>query len=68
MSPVKEEAIKIIQALPDDITLKDILYHLYVREKVDEGLKALEDGNVVSQEEGERRVAEWVKSFGQSPL
>ena len=62
MSQVKEEAIKIIQALPDDITLKDILYHLYVREKVEEGLLALEEGQVVSQEEAERKVAEWVKA------
>jgi hypothetical protein len=68
MSQVKEKAIKLIESLPDDITLKDILYHLYVREKVEEGLMALNEGKVVSQEEAERRVAEWVKSFGQTPL
>jgi predicted transcriptional regulator len=63
MNHVKEEAIKIIQALPDDITLKDIRYHLHVHEKVQAGLLALEEGRVVSQEEAERKVAEWVKAL-----
>jgi predicted transcriptional regulator len=68
MSRVKEEAIKMIQSLPEDTSFKDILYHLYVREKVEEGLHAIDEGRVMTQEEAERRVAERVKSFGQSPL
>jgi hypothetical protein len=68
MGPAKAEVIKLIQALPDNVTLKDILYHLYVREKVDQGLTALKEGRVLSQDEAERRVAEWVTSFRQSPV
>ena len=59
MSPVKESAIRLIQSLPDDCTLDDIQYHLYVREKVEHGLAAVDAGRVVSQEEAERRIGEW---------
>ena len=66
MSVVKEDAIKLIQSLPDDCTLDDIHYHLYVRQKVERGRAAIDEGRVVSQEEAERRVAEWVTSSGLS--
>lgn len=67
MSQIKEEAVKLILSLPEDCTLEDIQYHLYVREKVERGIKAIDEGRLVSQEEAERRVTEWAKSSGPSP-
>ncbi len=64
MARVKEQAIELIKSLPDDSTLEDIQYHLYVCQKIEHGLKAVDEGRVVSQEEAERRAAEWVKSSG----
>ena len=63
--PIKEQAIELIRTLPDDCTLEDIQYHLYVRAKVDRGIKAIDECRVVSQEEAEKKVKEWVKSSGQ---
>ena len=37
--PIKEQAIELIRTLPDDCTLEDIQYHLYVRAKVENGIK-----------------------------
>lgn len=68
MSLVKDQAIRLIQSLPDDCSIEDIQYHLHVQQKVEHGLAAIEAGQFVSQEEAERRVAEWVKSTGPSPL
>ena len=48
MSPLKEAVIRLIQSLPDDCTLEDIQYHLYVREKVEAGLRDVAEGRVVS--------------------
>ena len=45
-------------------TFEDIQYHLYVREKVTRGMAAADEGRVVSHEEAERRVAEWLRSYG----
>jgi predicted transcriptional regulator len=64
MSPVKEAAIRLIQSLPEDCTFEDIQYHLYVREKVERGLQAVETGDVVSEEEADRRITQWLESFG----
>lgn len=63
--PIKEQAIELIKSLPDDCTLEDIQYHLYVRAKVERGIEAIDEGRVVSQEEAEKKVKEWVKSSGQ---
>ena len=63
---IKEQAIELIKSLPDDCTLEDIQYHLYVREKVERGIKAIDEGKVVSQEEAEKKVKECLKSSGQN--
>jgi hypothetical protein len=64
VSQFKEDMIKLIQSLPDDCTLDDLYYHLYVREKVQRGIAAIDAGQVVSREEFERRLAPWRKSSG----
>ena len=66
MSPVKKAAIQLIRSLPETCTFEDIQYHLYVREKVEAGIQAIEDGEVVSEKEADRRITEWLESFGQN--
>jgi predicted transcriptional regulator len=57
MSIVKEEAKKLVESLPDDATWDDLMYQIYVRTKIEEGLAADEAGDVVPQEEVEKRFA-----------
>lgn len=64
MTRVRDQVIELIKTLPEDSTLEDIHYHLYVREKVEHGLKAIDEGLLVSQAEAEKRVHEWLKSSG----
>ena len=61
---VKAQMAKMLETLPEDCTWEDIQYHIYVREKIERGLAAIEAGNVISQEEAERHVDEWLKSSG----
>jgi hypothetical protein len=67
MSVVYDEVVRLIQSLPDDCTIAEIQYHLYVRQKVERGLAAVDAGRTVSQAEAERRVEGWLKSDGPSP-
>jgi predicted transcriptional regulator len=60
MQSVKEEAIQLIRRLPDDTTLEDIQYHLYVQQKVQRGMQDVEEGRVYTQEEVEKRMKRWV--------
>ena len=57
---LKNQVVSFINSLPDDSTLEDIQYHLYVREKVEQGMKAIEEGRLVSQEDAEAKVKKWL--------
>jgi predicted transcriptional regulator len=60
MAAIKEQVIKIIQALPEDVTLDDIMAKLYFKLQVDAGLRELDEGKGISHEEVEKRMAKWL--------
>jgi hypothetical protein len=53
---LKEEALRIIEGLPDDATWEDLQYEVYLRQSIEAGLKAAWEGRVVSSEEVRRRL------------
>ena len=57
----KQEVQELLQELPDDATLEDIQYHIYVKQKIAQGLADVRAGRVVSQEEVEKRFARWLE-------
>jgi hypothetical protein len=61
MGSAKKQALELIQQLPEESSLEDIQYHLYVREKVERGLRDLKAKRVLTQKEVERRMAKWLK-------
>ncbi|HYJ87926.1 MAG TPA: hypothetical protein VEW46_17810 [Pyrinomonadaceae bacterium] len=50
MSTTKEDAMELISRLPEEVTWEDIMYRLYVKGKIEEGIKAAEEGRVVSHD------------------
>ncbi len=60
MSTPKDEVRKLLDRLPDEASFEDIQYHIYVREKVERGLKDVEEGRVLSRQEVERRMSKWL--------
>lgn len=61
MLPAKEEVKRILELLPDDASLEDIQYHIYVRQKVESGLKDVAEGHTISEVELEARMAKWLE-------
>lgn len=61
MYNAKEEVRKMLDQIPDDATFEDIQYHIYVRQKIEQGLKDIEEGRVLSQEEAEQRMSKWLE-------
>jgi predicted transcriptional regulator len=61
METAKEEVRRILDLLPDDATLDDIQYRIYVRQAIAAGLRDIDQGRVVSQEEVERRMSRWIE-------
>jgi predicted transcriptional regulator len=58
MKTAKEEVRDLLNTIPDNATLEDIQYHIYVRQKVENGLEDVKEGRVMSQEEAEKRAAQ----------
>jgi hypothetical protein len=50
-SAVREEARKIIDNLPDEASWNDLMYEMYVRQKIDKAIDAAESGETISHEE-----------------
>ena len=60
MATAKEEVESLLNKLPDDCSLEDIQYHLYVIEKVRNGLDTADSQGALSQEEAEERLGKWL--------
>jgi hypothetical protein len=60
MLSVKQEAASLIERLPEDCSVEDIQYHLYVLEKVRNGLERADTEGVIEQDEAEARLAKWL--------
>jgi predicted transcriptional regulator len=60
METAKEQVQQILEQLPQDASLEDIQYHIYVRQKIEQGLADAEAGRVVSHAEVQQRLAKWL--------
>src|SRR5271170_1877634 len=56
----KQRVESLLHKLPDNCSLEDIQYHLYVLEKVQRGLDEARIGGTLSQEEAEKRLGKWL--------
>ncbi len=55
----KDEALQAISTLPDDSRLEDIMYRLYVLEKISQAEQDVAQGRVVSQQSLREEIAGW---------
>lgn len=60
MSSAKQEVTQLLSKLPEDCTLEDVQYHLYVVEKIQRGIERAEREGAVPQKEAEKRLAKWL--------
>jgi len=60
MKTAKKEVRKILDQIPDDASLEDIQYHIYVCQKIERGLQDMDDGRVLSQKQVEKRMSRWI--------
>ncbi len=62
MATAKEKVQQLLDQLPDEATFEDIQYHIYVRQKIERGLRDVDAGRVLTQKESERRMAKWLRA------
>lgn len=61
MLPAKEEVRRLLERLPDQASLEDIQYHIYVCQKIERGLEDVEAGRTITAETFDARMAKWLE-------
>jgi predicted transcriptional regulator len=55
----KEKIISEIQRLPDSVTIDEIMDQIILLEKIDKGLAQADKGQVLSEEELDKKISSW---------
>ena len=55
-----KQQVELLHKLPENCSLEDIQYHLYVLDKVRGGLDDARAGDTISQEEAEKSLSKWL--------
>ena len=59
MQAAKQEALNAISELPENTDMDEIMYRLYVLDKIRKGQQAVEEGKTLSSEELAREIESW---------
>ena len=60
MENAKRKVEEILTSLPEHLSLEDIQYHIYVRQKIEQGLADADAGRVLTHAEVQQRLAKWL--------
>ena len=56
----KDKIKQTIDTLPDNFTIEDVIEELIVIDKIDQGMKDIEDGNLYSTDEIQSMLSKWL--------
>ena len=59
MNNIKETAIKAISKLPNNSDIDDIMYVLYVIDKIEKGKDAVNNNNVITADDLKKEIEKW---------
>ena len=57
----KSEVLELLREMPDDIDADDLIYRLYLKQKLEAAEAAAEAGDVIPHADVVRRSDEWLK-------
>jgi predicted transcriptional regulator len=60
MQTAKQDAVAMIAALPDDVSIEEIQYRLYVLEHIRAGMAELDAGEGIPHDEVRAEFAKWL--------
>ncbi len=60
LNNAKQDVTRLLSKLPEDCSVEDIQYHLYVLNKVRRGLDDARTNGALQQEEVESRLSKWL--------
>ena len=63
MAEVKQQLIQLIEGLPDNLIVDDVMAELYFKMQVDAGLRELDEGKGIPHEAVEKRMSKYNSPF-----
>ena len=57
----KEKVLKVINELPEEMTIEDAMEQLYLLAKIEKGIEQANGGEKVSHEEAKKRMQKWLE-------
>lgn len=60
MSTARQQVESLLNKLPENCSLEDIQYHLYVLDKVRHGMEDAKQQGILSQDDVEKRLSPWL--------
>jgi hypothetical protein len=58
---VKNKVLETIQLMPEEFSIDDLMERVIILEKVQTGLKQVQEGKTVTMEEARKRFQKWQK-------
>ncbi|KKK42330.1 hypothetical protein LCGC14_0967910 [marine sediment metagenome] len=56
----KEKVLNFIKSLPDDLSVEEITFRLYVNERILKAQQQIKDGNFLTHEDAKERMKKWL--------
>ena len=56
----KDKVLNFIKSLPDDLSVEEITYRLYVNERIIKAQQQIKDGNFLTHEDAKERMKKWL--------
>ena len=57
----KDKIKKSIDSLPDNLTVDQVIDRIILLDKIEQGLKDVEEGNVYTNEQAKAKLNKWLK-------
>lgn len=58
---LKEKVIEVIQSLPDEFSIDDLVERLIVLHKIDTGLHQVGEGQTLTTSEARKKLEQWLR-------
>ncbi|MBI5014908.1 MAG: hypothetical protein HZB55_05375 [Deltaproteobacteria bacterium] len=62
MNTAKDEVRRLLEDLPDSVSLTDIQYHIDVHQKIERGLDDLSAGRTFTEQDFGKRMSKWLET------
>ena len=59
MTIAKQQVLDLIKDLPEEVDIDEVMYRLYLRQKLEAAEKDVREGRLVSQEEVIKETSKW---------